>query len=121
MTGVQTCALPIYAAVLDVRVNRDGTHAKYRPAFIQTIATDHLTVELSDDAPESRMVEHHGKQTDPVLGSGQIRWEAVRRRDLVERFVANATADFGVLRLSAADDKTAGAHRKLFSGGAEET
>jgi hypothetical protein len=83
-------------AILCCRVNRDWPNTSNRSSFIQTVATDDLSVLFSYYTEEPRVREHHREDADETFGVGKILREIVVIGESTKSFKTDSSADFGV-------------------------
>src|SRR4030095_36599 len=79
------------AAILDSRIDRDGTYASYDRALIEEVAADNLAVQFCDDSIETRMAKQLGKQTHASCSRRQIRRKVMLFGDFLECLVTDCT------------------------------
>ena len=84
-------------------MNRDRAHSGNRCSLVQAVATDDLSVLLSNYIEEGRGREHHREHMDSTLWSGKIGREVVRVGERCESLEAHFPAHFGVVWSSATD------------------
>src|SRR5206468_4252205 len=87
---------PADALILHLGIDGNRPHPRNGRAFVETVAAQDPTVPFGNHAIETRMSEHHGKDTRRHLNRWKVGRKSVVSRNLREGLITDPATDFGI-------------------------